>query len=301
MAHFNCPTCGNKIQVGANVPGRERRCRNCGATVKEPQVKVPSIFDTGNYSADDFLKDLEEEKRKSGGGGQEQVIKIRDKEDAEAYQNERRAEVERQRQQDRAQRRLRACPDCGNSVSISAVFCPHCGCPFSLPTDTGEPRPAVEQIARGNKSSSGCLAVILLILLVPCIGSFFTSGGPKEQKQHAKRMNVRVTSQIVKRVGDRYRYFFDIRNLDALPFDGHVKITLLNNQPGVINGEETFSTNGAVPEGLGKSVYVDATTGPILVHRDWGVAGFRYEVTTAEGIVASGEGTINAKYEDVSP
>jgi hypothetical protein len=56
-------------------------------------------------------------------------------------------------------------------------------------------------------------------------------------------LDVRVTSQIVKRIpGGKFRYFFDVRNFDQRPCAGDVVIYLLNRQPGITNGSETFST-----------------------------------------------------------
>lgn len=45
-----------------------------------------------------------------------------------------------------------------------------------------------------------------------------------------EKFNIVVTSQIVKRIDNKCRYFFDIRNKDTKPFEGSVTISLFTNE-----------------------------------------------------------------------
>ena len=105
-----------------------------------------------------------------------------------------------------------------------------------------------------------------------------------------------VSSQIVKQVGSKYRYFFDIRNNDQAPFTGEVKIKLITAN-GLTVGSDTFSSTQPITTGLGASVYLEANTGPVAVHGDNGVATFTYEVFVDGTAVNQGEGQVSAKYE----
>lgn len=111
-------------------------------------------------------------------------------------------------------------------------------------------------------------------------------------------VGVRVESLIVKKTKGKHRYFFSIRNEGKKPFTGDVTILLLNNQPGVVNGQETFVTKSPIQPKGGQFVFVEVETGPVSVHGEWGVKRFRYEVRSSNQIVAKREGDISAKYED---
>lgn len=105
-----------------------------------------------------------------------------------------------------------------------------------------------------------------------------------------------VTSQIVKAVGGKYRYFFDIRNQDDKPFSGEVSIEL--DKP---NGErvydDSFSTNQPIQAGVGTSQFVETYTGPVSVHGTDGVQTFEYIVKSGGSVVKTGQGTISTKFE----
>jgi hypothetical protein len=116
----------------------------------------------------------------------------------------------------------------------------------------------------------------------------------------AKSFDIRVSSKTVKHVAGKHRYFFDIRNYDSKPFDGEVSITLVNNQPGITNGEESFQTTSPIPPNLGRSVFLEVNTGPVAVHGDSGVARFQFKAMLRDRIVSSGEGVISEEYEDLT-
>lgn len=118
---------------------------------------------------------------------------------------------------------------------------------------------------------------------------------PKPTEKH----NIVVTSQIVKKVDGKYRYFFDIRNKDTRPFEGSVIISLFTSELKNPIAGDTFNTNKAIEPELGTSVYTDANTGPPSVHGANGISRFTYTVKKGNEIVNKGEGVITDKFEDV--
>jgi hypothetical protein len=110
-------------------------------------------------------------------------------------------------------------------------------------------------------------------------------------------VNIAVTSQMVKKVEGKHRYFFDIRNNDSMPFEGSVLITLHNQTNSI--ARDTFTTTAPIDPGLGESVYLDANTGPVSVHGEFGVTTYTYVVTIDNIEVNSGEGQITATFEDL--
>jgi hypothetical protein len=126
----------------------------------------------------------------------------------------------------------------------------------------------------------------------------------EQKQQHAKAAEiakefakVAVTNTIVKKVGGKYRYFFDIRNHSDLPFTGSVRITLLNKMAGVSNGGNTFDATKPIQPGLGTFVFLDAYTGPESVHADASIARFNYEILDANNVVSQSSGSITTTLE----
>lgn len=119
------------------------------------------------------------------------------------------------------------------------------------------------------------------------------------QNQVAQNFNLGVTSQIVKKVDGKCRYFFDIRNNDNKNFEGSVKISLINE-----NGDnvwyDTFTTNQPIEPTLGTSVYTDANTCPVAIHGSYGIATYEYEAKMNNQVVKTGTGTISDSFEDLS-
>lgn len=118
-------------------------------------------------------------------------------------------------------------------------------------------------------------------------------------KKDPKSIDIEVTSKIIKHVGKKYRYFFDIRNNDDKAFSGTVVIKLYNDD-GLILGLESFNTNQSIQPNLGSSVYIDANTGPTSIHGISGITIFKYEVKIDNVVTKSDEGLITDKYEDIS-
>ena len=145
----------------------------------------------------------------------------------------------------------------------------------------------------------------LAAFLVLAAGSTDTGGTrqgtqPAGSREEALTAPVRlraiaVTSQIVKAVGGKHRYFFDIRNDDQTPFAGSVRIELIGGA-GTL-GRETFQTRSPIQPGLGTSVYFDINTGPSSVHGEFGITSFQYQVWEQGRVVASGGGTISSVFE----
>lgn len=116
-----------------------------------------------------------------------------------------------------------------------------------------------------------------------------------------KDFNIVVTSQIIKKVGKKYRYFFDIRNKDTEPFKGIVRISLYNAENTFIT-EQSFSSDqlnaGQIESELGMSRYIDANTGPKEIHGVNGISEYKYDVLINKQVVRQGEGDITSNIED---
>lgn len=112
--------------------------------------------------------------------------------------------------------------------------------------------------------------------------------------------NIEVTSQIVKKVSGKYRYFFDIRNKDSKSFEGSVKISIYKANTKSALAGDTFSTNKPIEPTLGNSVFTDANTGPVSEMREFGLTDFKYEVVINKQVVKTGEGKITDKFENLN-
>lgn len=112
-----------------------------------------------------------------------------------------------------------------------------------------------------------------------------------------ENFKIDVTSQIVKKVGNKYRYFFDIRNNDTKDFEGTVVIFVYNSLGNEI-WNNPFKTQSPIEPEMGDSVYFDINTGPTIVHDENGISKFKYEVLINNRKVKEGEGTITDKLEN---
>lgn len=116
----------------------------------------------------------------------------------------------------------------------------------------------------------------------------------------AESFNIEVTSQIVKKVNGKYRYFFDIRNKDSKSFEGSVKISIYKANAKSALAGDTFSTNKPIEPTLGNSVFTDANTGPVSEMGEYGLTDFKYEVIINKQVVKTGEGKITDKFENLN-
>ena len=119
-----------------------------------------------------------------------------------------------------------------------------------------------------------------------------------EPTKPVEKMNVVVTSQMVKKVDKKYRYFFDIRNYDIKGFEGSVTISLYNEKLKNPLAGDTFITKRSIEPELGTSVYLDANTGPTSVHGEFGLTKFKYVVKVSDVEVNNGGGELTDKFED---
>ena len=116
-----------------------------------------------------------------------------------------------------------------------------------------------------------------------------------------EKYNIEVTSIIVKRIENKYRYFFDIRNNDTKSFEGSVYISLHTKSAVSPWAEDTFIAQSPIEPGLGKSVYVEGLTGPESQNGpDYGLSSFKYTAMKEGQEVANGEGIITAKFENTN-
>ncbi len=144
----------------------------------------------------------------------------------------------------------------------------------------------------------GIVIIFFSVIFLAVIGSMISKKdepAPVAVVAH-EPMEIVVTSQIVKSVGGKYRYFFDIRNKDTKPFTGDVNINLVNAEGSSVY-DDTFSTNTAIAPELGNTVYIDASTGPTSVHGSNGVKTFTYNAKIGNDVVKNGSGIITSKLE----
>lgn len=116
--------------------------------------------------------------------------------------------------------------------------------------------------------------------------------------QPIEKLKIDITSQIVKKINGKYRYFFDIRNNDSKDFLGSVTISLYNNKQESPLGKDTFTTNQTIGPKLGNSVSIDINSGPISQHGENGITKYRFVVQSDGKEVNSGEGEISNKFEN---
>lgn len=155
-----------------------------------------------------------------------------------------------------------------------------------------------KEVGKLERIVSLLIIVIFITVVAVSWDSMFGSGTPAPEvvQATAEPMEIEVTSQIVKVVGGKHRYFFDIRNQDDKSFSGSVKIELVGTDGNRIY-EDTFTTNQPIQPGVGTSQFVEASTGPRSVHGDSGVVSYRYTVSVGSSVVKTGEGTISTKFE----
>jgi hypothetical protein len=108
---------------------------------------------------------------------------------------------------------------------------------------------------------------------------------------------IEVESLIVKRIGKKHRYFFQIRNDDSRPFNGKVEVRV-KGYKGVTVGLEVFVFKAPLEPGKATYGFIDANTGPTSRYGDFKVTSFQYRAYSQQRNVASGTGSISQKYEE---
>lgn len=83
----------------------------------------------------------------------------------------------------------------------------------------------------------------------------------------------------------KFRWFFTVKNTSSEPFVSSFKITMLNLTVPIESGREVFVSRGAPGIAPGASVRVSLISfnGPESVHGDYGIGGFRCDLTDNEG------------------
>jgi hypothetical protein len=132
---------------------------------------------------------------------------------------------------------------------------------------------------------------LIVVVVVAVNWLFFGDDAASTQQVAQKQIDIVVSSQTVKAVNGKYRYFFDIRNNSEEPFAGGVSVTVVNAEGDSVY-DETFSTNQPISAGLGTSVYFDINTGPTSVHGVNGIKTYTYEAKVDGQVVKTGAGTI---------
>ncbi len=133
----------------------------------------------------------------------------------------------------------------------------------------------------------------------PSLRPTFTPS-PTPTPKPIEKVNVTVTSQIVKKVGIEYRYIFDILNNDSKSFSGSVTISLYNDSQQTPLGQQTFNMTQLLQPGLGSVVYFDIPIGPASLQNTNGVTRFKYAILVNGQQANAGEGQITSQYEDTS-
>jgi hypothetical protein len=123
----------------------------------------------------------------------------------------------------------------------------------------------------------------------------------KNEQPESNKSDIVVKSIIVKKVNGKFRYFFDIRNNGTEEFSGEVSIFLHNNKQSSKLGGDTFATTHPINPMLGFGhTYIEINTGTPLVHGEYGITKFKYEVKVADKTIKLGENIITDRYEDAS-
>lgn len=95
------------------------------------------------------------------------------------------------------------CPDCRNSVSDKAAYCPQCGHPIAPPP----PIILKDDRRSGKKAGGGC--AVVLVLFVAFVGAIIVLGSKEEEKEKANptcKSNWRLCSDNA----DLINHFTDI-------------------------------------------------------------------------------------------
>lgn len=122
------------------------------------------------------------------------------------------------------------------------------------------------------------------------------------QKQEIKpevveKMNIAVTSIIVKKVDWKCRYFFDIRNNDKRPYVWWVKINLINAKWSN-TWNDKFNTTSPIAPKLWTTVYLEASTCPVALHWEYWINSYTFDVFENDKIVNSWSWMISDKFEN---
>lgn len=104
------------------------------------------------------------------------------------------------------------------------------------------------------------------------------SNKPTMEVPQKKDAKIEITSMVVKKVEGKYRYFFNIKNIGEATFTGDVRINLINAEKTLISGQDFRAKDAPIEVGVNKSVYLNASTGPVSVHGQNGIKQYQFNV-----------------------
>lgn len=158
----------------------------------------------------------------------------------------------------------------------------------------------------------GFVVLVLILFLVVIIknltkgtessSSSQTENQPTTETQDPtaliQQYDIKVTSQIVKKVGNKYRYFFLITNNSDKDFAGQIDIKGKTGSGIVVVSYSENFNNKPLLSGLGRSVYTDANTAPKHLFGENGTTTYTYTAKMNNQEVAKGDGLITDNYEN---
>lgn len=137
----------------------------------------------------------------------------------------------------------------------------------------------------------GLVIIGLIVFVASILTSAVTDGDNEIESQVVQeQMDISVTSQNVKLIDGKYRYFFDIKNNDDKSFVGDINIDLISAE-----GKSIYDKNfkdASIGVGIGKSIYIDISTGPVQVHGVNGISNFEFTASKGDQVIKSGSGSI---------
>lgn len=145
------------------------------------------------------------------------------------------------------------------------------------------------------------IVVLVAIVVIPVVFYIVSSNSsnsgnsipaPVLDNEVVEQKDIKVSFQTVKKVENKYRYFFDIRNNEAVPVRAEVTIELLKDNGSVL-GKNTFTPTKDIEPGYGDSVYFDVNTGPVPYYdKEYAITQFRYTAEVDGKVVLEGVGKI---------
>lgn len=138
---------------------------------------------------------------------------------------------------------------------------------------------------------------VLVYLGIPCIGCLILISALAPNRNRIKQKEVTITTpknvedkqvvsltdsievvlQMIKKIDNKFRYFFVCKNLGETDFLGDIKIEL-ETVVGLRPIGESFS-NISIPSRGGRSFYLDGSTGTPYYHGQNGINKFNYNVS----------------------
>jgi len=161
----------------------------------------------------------------------------------------------------------------------------------------------MEEQKRDTKKKTSIVTWLVLVVFVIIIAVVIDTASNAEPKATSnaepstehEAMDISVTSQNIKEVDGKYRYFFDIRNNDDRPFTGDINIDLISAEGKSIYAKDF--QNASIDAGIGKSVYIDISTGPVQVHGANGIQTYEYTARVKDDVVKTGSESISTTLE----